>query len=128
MNKFTTLMALAAMVFAGKASATVYNGQLQVNVNGSVSEQAQPITIVTNGDECTLSINNFCLTAGGEKMGVGNIVLKGNKNMWTLLPLKFRRHIFAGNGESGGGNAGAVRVLPALCQGRRVLYCDEGSR
>lgn len=77
MNKFTTLMALAAMVFAGKASATVYNGQLQVNVNGSVSEQAQPITIVTNGDECTLSINNFCLTAGGEKMGVGNIVLKG---------------------------------------------------
>ena len=29
-------------------------------------------------------------------------MLKGNKNMWTLLPLKFRRHIFAGNGESGG--------------------------
>ncbi len=23
--------------------------------------------------------------------------------MWTLLPLKYRRHIFAGNGESGSG-------------------------
>ena len=77
MNKFTTLLAVAAMALAGKASATVYNGQLQVNVNGAVSEQAQPITIVTDGDECTLSINNFCLSAGGEKMGVGNIVLKG---------------------------------------------------
>ena len=33
----------------------------------------------------------------------GHIILKGNKNMWTLLPLKFRRHIFAGNGESGSG-------------------------
>ena len=39
---------------------------------------------------------------GGDGGRGGNIVLKGNKNMWTLLPLKFRRHIFAGNGESGG--------------------------
>ncbi|MDE7154836.1 MAG: GTPase ObgE, partial [Muribaculaceae bacterium] len=30
------------------------------------------------------------------------IILRGNKNMWTLLPLKYNRHLFAGNGESGG--------------------------
>lgn len=39
---------------------------------------------------------------GGDGGRGGNIILKGNKNMWTLLPLKFRRHIFAGNGQSGG--------------------------
>lgn len=40
---------------------------------------------------------------GGDGGRGGHIFLKGNKNMWTLLPLKFRRHIFAGNGESGSG-------------------------
>lgn len=30
-------------------------------------------------------------------------MLRGNKNMWTLLPLKYRRHIFAGNGQAGSG-------------------------
>lgn len=40
---------------------------------------------------------------GGDGGRGGHIILKGNKNMWTLLPLKYRRHIFAGNGESGSG-------------------------
>ncbi|MGM9846366.1 MAG: GTPase ObgE [Muribaculaceae bacterium] len=40
---------------------------------------------------------------GGDGGRGGHIILKGNMNMWTLLPLKFRRHIFAGNGESGSG-------------------------
>ncbi len=40
---------------------------------------------------------------GGDGGRGGNIILKGNKNMWTLLPLKYRRHIFAGNGQSGSG-------------------------
>lgn len=40
---------------------------------------------------------------GGDGGRGGHIILKGNKNMWTLLPLKFRRHIFAGNGQSGSG-------------------------
>lgn len=38
---------------------------------------------------------------GGDGGRGGHIILKGNRNMWTLLPLKYRRHIFAGNGESG---------------------------
>ncbi len=40
---------------------------------------------------------------GGDGGRGGHIILKGNRNMWTLLPLKYRRHIFAGNGESGSG-------------------------
>ena len=40
---------------------------------------------------------------GGDGGRGGHIILRGNKNMWTLLPLKFRRHIFAGNGQSGTG-------------------------
>ena len=40
---------------------------------------------------------------GGDGGRGGHIILKGNAHMWTLLPLKYRRHIFAGNGESGSG-------------------------
>lgn len=40
---------------------------------------------------------------GGDGGRGGHIILRGNKNMWTLLPLRYRRHIFAGNGQSGSG-------------------------
>ena len=40
---------------------------------------------------------------GGDGGRGGHIILKGNRNMWTLLPLKYRCHIFAGNGQSGSG-------------------------
>ncbi|MCM1337960.1 MAG: GTPase ObgE [Candidatus Amulumruptor caecigallinarius] len=38
---------------------------------------------------------------GGDGGRGGHIILKGNANMWTLLPLKYRRHIFAGDGQRG---------------------------
>lgn len=38
---------------------------------------------------------------GGDGGRGGHIILRGNNHMWTLLPLKYNRHIFAGNGESG---------------------------
>ena len=41
---------------------------------------------------------------GGDGGRGGHIILRGNKNMWTLLPLKYQRHVFAGNGSSGTGN------------------------
>lgn len=41
---------------------------------------------------------------GGDGGRGGHIILKGNKNMWTLLPLKYQRHVFAGNGQPGSGN------------------------
>lgn len=40
---------------------------------------------------------------GGDGGRGGHIILRGNSHMWTLLPLRYRRHIFAGNGESGSG-------------------------
>lgn len=40
---------------------------------------------------------------GGDGGRGGHIILRGNSHMWTLLPLKYRRHIFAGNGQSGSG-------------------------
>lgn len=39
---------------------------------------------------------------GGDGGRGGHIFLKGNRNMWTLLHLRYQRHIFATNGESGG--------------------------
>jgi GTP-binding protein len=39
---------------------------------------------------------------GGDGGRGGHIILKGNSQMWTLLHLRYRRHIFAGNGEAGG--------------------------
>jgi GTP-binding protein len=39
---------------------------------------------------------------GGDGGRGGHIILRGNNQMWTLLHLKYQRHIFAGNGDSGG--------------------------
>ena len=41
---------------------------------------------------------------GGDGGRGGHIILRGNAHMWTLLPLKYRRHIFAGDGQSGSEN------------------------
>ena len=38
---------------------------------------------------------------GGDGGRGGHIILRGNNQMWTLLHLKYRRHIFAGNGVPG---------------------------
>ena len=40
---------------------------------------------------------------GGDGGRGGHIILRGNAQMWTLLPLKYNRHMFAGNGQSGTG-------------------------
>jgi GTP-binding protein len=39
---------------------------------------------------------------GGDGGRGGHIIIRGNDQMWTLLHLKYKRHIFAGNGERGG--------------------------
>ncbi|MAW30900.1 MAG: GTPase ObgE [Flavobacteriales bacterium] len=41
---------------------------------------------------------------GGDGGDGGNIVLKGNSHMWTLLHLRYKKHIFAEHGENGTGN------------------------
>ncbi len=40
---------------------------------------------------------------GGDGGDGGSIILRGNSQYWTLIHLKFQRHIFAGSGESGSG-------------------------
>lgn len=46
---------------------------------------------------------------GGDGGRGGNIILRGNSNVWTLLALKYRKHVIATPGErgSGGGKHGA---------------------
>lgn len=53
---------------------------------------------------------------GGDGGRGGNVYLRGNRNYWTLLHLRYDRHVFAGNGGNGGkccshGNDGADRYI-----------------
>ena len=41
---------------------------------------------------------------GGDGGRGGHVILRGNKQMWTLLHLKYRKHIFAKNGGNGSGS------------------------
>ena len=67
---------------------------------------------------------------GGDGGRGGHIILRGNRNMWTLLPLKYRRHIFAGNGGSGSGGRsfgsdGADVIVDVPC-GTVVFDAETG--
>lgn len=39
---------------------------------------------------------------GGDGGRGGHVIIRGNKNLWTLLGFKFKRHFRAGHGENGG--------------------------
>lgn len=41
---------------------------------------------------------------GGDGGRGGHIILRGNRHMWTLLPLRYTRHVFATDGQSGSEN------------------------
>jgi GTP-binding protein len=41
---------------------------------------------------------------GGDGGRGGHIILKGNRNLWTLLHLRYHKNILAENGEKGGAN------------------------
>jgi GTP-binding protein len=41
---------------------------------------------------------------GGDGGRGGHIIIRGNRNIWTLLALKYRKHIIAGRGQNGGSN------------------------
>lgn len=40
---------------------------------------------------------------GGDGGRGGHVILRGNEQLWTLIHLKYQRHIFAGHGEPGRG-------------------------
>lgn len=67
---------------------------------------------------------------GGDGGRGGHIILRGNSHMWTLLPLRYNRHIFAGNGQSGGagrsfGKDGDDVIVDVPC-GTVVYDADSG--
>lgn len=41
---------------------------------------------------------------GGDGGHGGHIIVRGNKQMWTLLHLKYQKHLFAEHGSNGSGN------------------------
>lgn len=68
---------------------------------------------------------------GGDGGRGGHIIFRGNRHMWTLLPLRYQRHVFATNGESGGagrsfGKDGEDRVIEVPV-GTAVFDADTGA-
>ncbi len=57
---------------------------------------------------------------GGDGGRGGHVYLRGNHNYWTLLHLRYERHVFAGNGGDGGqsrstGHDGEDRYVDVPC-------------
>ena len=74
MKKFFMSIVLLTVSIVGMA--TDYKDLLTVSVNGVSSEQEATISVEpTGGDKYTLSLKNFVMSQGGQKIGVGNIVL-----------------------------------------------------
>ena len=67
---------------------------------------------------------------GGDGGDGGSVILRGNRNFWTLLHLRYQRHIFAGHGENGSraqrfGKKGESKVIDVPC-GTIAYDADTG--
>ena len=67
---------------------------------------------------------------GGDGGRGGHIILRGNRNLWTLLHLKYQKHIFATDGSKGGpsrsfGKDGEDTIIEVPC-GTVVYNGDTG--
>lgn len=67
---------------------------------------------------------------GGDGGNGGSVILRGNRNLWTLLHLKYQRHVFATDGMPGGecrsfGKAGEDRIIEVPC-GTAVFNAETG--
>lgn len=67
---------------------------------------------------------------GGNGGRGGHIFLRGNRNYWTLLHLRYERHVFAGNGGNGGdccstGAKGEDKYIDVPC-GTIAYNADTG--
>lgn len=67
---------------------------------------------------------------GGDGGRGGHIILRANKNLWTLIHLRYARHIFAGDGGDGGssrsfGRDGEDKIIEVPC-GTVVYDADTG--
>lgn len=67
---------------------------------------------------------------GGDGGRGGHVILRGNRNYWTLLHLKYERHAMAGHGESGSrnrsfGKDGQDKIVEVPC-GTVVYNAETG--
>jgi len=67
---------------------------------------------------------------GGDGGKGGDVILRGNRNYWTLLHLKYERHVFAGHGGNGGksrsfGKDGENKIIEVPC-GTVVYNAETG--
>lgn len=67
---------------------------------------------------------------GGDGGRGGHIILRGNRNLWTLLHLKYQKHVFATDGGHGGpsrsfGKDGEDKIIEVPC-GTVVYNGDTG--
>ena len=67
---------------------------------------------------------------GGDGGRGGHVILRGNRNYWTLLHLRYDRHILAGHGESGSknrsfGKDGEDKIVEVPC-GTVVYNAETG--
>lgn len=65
---------------------------------------------------------------GGDGGRGGHIILRGNRNYWTLIHLKYARHVFAGDGGCGSGSRsfgkdGIDQIIEVPCG--TVVYDSE---
>ena len=47
---------------------------------------------------------------GGDGGRGGHVILRGNSQRWTLIHLKYTKHVFAENGQNGGENLRTGRM------------------
>lgn len=68
---------------------------------------------------------------GGDGGKGGDVILRGNRNFWTLIHLKYERHVFAGHGECGTGRLstgkdGEDKIIEVPC-GTVVFDAETGA-
>ncbi len=85
----------------------------------SITLSSTAVPVPVDPAVCIFIAKNLLLTAapdGGDGGRGGSIILKGNSQLWTLLHLKYRKHIRAEAGEGGQaqnqtGSAGKDEIL-----------------
>ena len=65
---------------------------------------------------------------GGDGGRGGHIILRGSSNLWTLLHLRYQKHVFAQNGEGGSGHgstgADGKDIILEVPLGTVALYAE----
>ncbi|MBU1370123.1 MAG: GTPase ObgE [Bacteroidetes bacterium] len=69
---------------------------------------------------------------GGDGGRGGHVILRGNAQMWTLLHLRYTKHLFAGHGESGGrqqsSGAGGQDIYIDVPMGTLAIDPESGEK